>query len=294
MTPEALRDFLGTLNFRFRAVDSHRLRSDYTEDNDRNRQLIVDGRVFFASPSSFNDPFECDPPMIFSKGAIMSPREIRQMVDKRAPHLNHTQRRERSRQFERKQHFPETNQTLQLVLTEGIRQTIQEVSVLCLSARYDSILQWSHYAGSHTGFAVGLDPTVDWRHIVTVSDKTLPVTLKAMDVHYQSARPRLDLDFQARTKEEQDEQMKIIFLTKHLDWKYEQERRIVLLNSKPALHKLPTRMLRAVILGAQMSNEDESLITNHVEFARKLQPVTLIRAKLSNTDYGLEFGYVSG
>ena len=89
-------------------------------------RIITHGRIYYAAPKQFNDPFDC-----------------RFCVDMDSAPLNAfgLSRRDEIGAFSENRLWEETN---------------KNVSILSLSEVNDNILMWSHYSDSHTGICLDL------------------------------------------------------------------------------------------------------------------------------------------
>ncbi|MAY84202.1 MAG: hypothetical protein CMP59_08725 [Flavobacteriales bacterium] len=130
---------------------------DYT--NQFHRNLLIRNQLFLASPLSFNDPFDCYIPPNFrlldtkvkkeewvNKTAIagfdlfeksgMNLEERMNVLDDRLENDIDGFQKEFNENFYQKQS--------------------DYLGVISFSERWDSILMWSHYSKSHTGFCLGI------------------------------------------------------------------------------------------------------------------------------------------
>ena len=126
--------------------------------NSYHKTILSKQEIYLASPSDFNDPFDC----------------------RITPNLDHLNSDKRIREFiktviERyKEKLLQSNTTIEEYETglfdrlKNNKQKEQETwdnelftiqdfhyGILSLSARWDSILMWGHYANCHAGFCVG-------------------------------------------------------------------------------------------------------------------------------------------
>ena len=113
--------------------------------------------------------------------------------------------------------------------TKSIEEIKKDALATCFSKRNDSILMWSHYANSHEGVCIEYER---------------PETLDFMDVLYNKKRPKIKLEelisfmcalsiIGSDYNPLLDTQLSIKtvspFLTKSIDWKYEEEVRCVVI-----------------------------------------------------------------
>lgn len=148
--------------------------------------------------------------------------------------------------------------------------------VCCFADSWDVSPMWGHYASSNSGICVGLEVeyvprsieggflTLDFQEpapggLGNTNHPLLPIT-------YSDEQPAPFKIF------EQDEQYKIqrigeFLLTKHSTWQYEQERRILSVAGvdqiePPAILHLKRNVIKEVIFGYRVSEEDKELLTS--------------------------------
>lgn len=109
-----------------------------------------------------------------------------------------------------------------------LRHTINnDLACLCLSKSPLSVLMWSHYADSHSGYVVGIDTEVaDFENstdcIITASDG---------DIKYRITRNKEKLHVDTDSINDKVT-IKKLLLDKSIHWEYEQETRVVKHTSK--------------------------------------------------------------
>jgi len=187
--------------------------------------------VYFASPTSFNDPYDC---AIFPGVKVPSDEDvelIRQhyLKDKE---LDHGQRNA----FERKdvntlrQMFVGIGQEM---LDSAVHSFITERGVSCFSERRDSLLMWGHYGGKFKGFCIEFRTDFD------------PFA-KARKVVYTDAMPKVDIV--SMLCDEDNDDVLNLYCTKALDWQYEREWRC-LHKKAGTVYTYPTEALTGVFIG---------------------------------------------
>jgi hypothetical protein len=151
------------------------------------------------------------------------------------------------------------------VLEQIHTQIDEEIGVLCLSEVPDSLLMWSHYASSHTGFILEFNAHHDWFHERRSPDEQEYGNLRR--VLYREARPSGSL----HTLHEDE-----LFFVKSGHWAYEREWRMLRpfreatskIDAVPFpvhLFALPCEAVTRVILGARTSPVTESSIRRSLE-----------------------------
>jgi hypothetical protein len=146
-----------------------------------------------------------------------------------------------------------------------VNKVLADLGVLCFVERPDNLLMWAHYADAHKGVCLEFD-TSDWLFQV------------AAKVNYSTAYPTVDTANQSPQG-----LASTIFLTKSVEWEYEQEWRIISqpgLSSRdsrvqaiadamkgPGIHHMPLCLLRRIIFGVNASNEKIALVRRWVREA---------------------------
>lgn len=163
--------------------------------------------------------------------------------------------------------------------------------VACLSERMDSPLMWSHYANKHFGFCLEYDFThtmlKNYPDLDTVKIMLLPVI-------YSEKRPLLSqaltdpalLDSYLKGETVPNsltEDIMYGLLFKSADWSYEKEWRIIGINMKESVMKLPSA--RKLFLGANM---EEPIKERLLAIARK-KHVPVYQMYLSPDKYRFEY-----
>ena len=160
------------------------------------------------------------------------------------------------------------------------------LGILSLSRRWNSALMWSHYAKSYSGFCVGFDSGHSFFEEIT--DGGAPRRTALLPVKYSKAR-------QVIPRKQSDAVGLDIFLTKSVDWKYEEEDRLLALlkdadkidEKKPYpvhLFKIPFGAVSEVILG---HNAAESLRIEVLEFGKK-HGVPVYKTQLSQQSFDVD------
>lgn len=127
--------------------------------NEYHRNIFLKNEVFMSSPLEFNDPFDCKIPKNFL--LIDTPEKIEQYASDVI---------ERQKSFfiangfnidEEKAAYIKSLQDISMFQKE--REQLEfplidaHYGVLCMSARWNSILMWSHYGDYHKGFCIGFN-----------------------------------------------------------------------------------------------------------------------------------------
>lgn len=232
-------------------------------------RTIVHRELYFAAPVKFNDPFDCRP--VFSlhgtDSEIMAYCE--RIVRKHMHNLSRAQRRTEVRAVLadplRNPRNPKAASRLQALHTKKITE---KIGVLCLSEVADDILMWAHYADAHQGVCLAFDGTVDF-------------FMRAQQVQYPKLRPQIN-----PLHDSDEAMMTAALLTKSDHWAYEKEWRIIHYEKGPGIYRYPTGALTGVILGAQISPENEALIRKWID--EMTVPARVHRGSPSATEFRLK------
>lgn len=185
-------------------------------DNEFDRNVILKNQLYLSSPQDFNDPFDCRIPEnlhlltnddkieqfalklyndhkydILRKGG--NPEEfLQQLINRLKKNLISEQKRYEKITFNMQDKF---------------------YAIYSLSTRWDSIIMWSHYSNSHTGYCLGF-----WEEKLRISGKFD----KGGYVKYSEKYPDIDpLNYNLIEKGF------ITTNTKSKEWEYELEYRLM-------------------------------------------------------------------
>jgi hypothetical protein len=254
---------------------SRRIANDFTQ------ALIQSCEVYYATPSTFNDPYDCN----FTLHADDSTDEdwiryINVLIAKnpdQAPSLTTV----------RDNRLWKTYLALNAFGEDARRKHYDESSVLCLSKRGDSIPMFSYYADDHHGIAVELTfsddeipcgipcgdlstPAQLYQRKIVVQDVVYSPTLPELNYHRLYDSPQL---------------VTSLMFTKLIEWKHEEEFRIFRRGVAASVVQFPKPMLTRIIFGARSSREDIDLVKTWL--AGHGYSVVLAKAQISASQFGL-------
>lgn len=159
---------------------------------------VLQGRIYYSSPTKFNDPFEMS-----ALVEVPDRDSFMELMNNTNPVATLLPKSARERVYQRVQTTYGRNAVS--------RDWIASIGVLCLSASYEDLLMWSHYSVNHTGICIGFDSEHE------------PFST-ARPVCYQEGRARVAPLNVSSTEEELVE--KVLFV-KSNHWKYEAEWRSI-------------------------------------------------------------------
>ena len=107
--------------------------------------IILHNRLFWQSPITFNDPFDCSPFLFFGNNTHERNDFARRAASSQ-PGLSRTQRRMKLKEIASMQ----TDEHEATFRTKW-KTWMGETAVSCFSEKNDHPLMWSHYANSHRG-----------------------------------------------------------------------------------------------------------------------------------------------
>ena len=196
-------------------------------------------QLWMSSPEDFNDPFDCNLPIRdnFSAEdfeAIMRLGSQRLGVDPpdRSVFLSATE-------DEKRQFIQNSNEQFRLMITS--------FGVCCFSKVWDSILMWSHYADRHQGICLGYDETEFMKQHPEVLNKVRYCT------HYPDVElTEIPRDFNGMLKK--------YLLTKYVDWRYEQEWRLIIIEDACRKRVSSPFPIKEIIVGVKIDPEIKKVL----------------------------------
>nr|WP_087147045.1 DUF2971 domain-containing protein [Crenothrix polyspora] len=234
--------------------------------------IIKDGTMKFTNRKEFNDPFDGWPEIDVKatlKWATKNPpsdmkKHIDSIIEREKGRLPPAQRLlERSR-FRRKNEINFENIFF---------EEFDKYGICSLSRTPLNLLMWAHYAKDHKGFVIEFSIPIlksfeqfsdDQGNIFTQKLKSYgSYTLYPFPVSYEKEKPVVTGDTQAFDKK---------FITKGKDWEYEQEERVIDFIQGCGVHPYDRKqVLKSVIAGVRMRDEDFTVLKNTVDTVNKEQ-----------------------
>ncbi|RUT71543.1 DUF2971 domain-containing protein [Flavobacterium cupreum] len=227
----------------------------------------------FTQASDLNDPFECLP----QKPSI---EKLNALIDSLIPtNTNKMKGKIVREKFD-------SNFLSNLYETQ-YGKVNQDIGILSLSKNWKNSLMWAHYTESHKGFCIGFDSQHNFFTNYLCPDKETSKTIR--EVIYSEKRVEIPMILgQEKLNFEP-------YITKSLDWKYEEEVRIIstlnsrehLINGKPLdiyLFKVPHSAINEIVLGANINVENEEKIR---KFASD-KKIKLWKSKIAETTFDME------
>lgn len=220
-----------------------RYRSVNDVSRSRTQRIIETGLHYFASPNSFNDPFDCRPNFTLDGSEEAVRNYLLSMWARQAPQVSEAERNAEIeailRDPTRDPRIPENNRIFAAIYDSVVTA---QVGVLCFSEVHDDILMWSHYGDSHRG-------------ICLVYGTDHKFFAHAQPVRYEQGRPRVNPIDQTN-----EQMLDNAIFTKSRAWAYEKEWRILNYQKGAGERQSPPESLKAIILGVALSGSDRRLV----------------------------------
>jgi len=232
----------------------------YRDFGEFTNDIIINSQFYFSPPKSFNDPFDCN---LFFK-EFYSRKEIDKYKNDfliRNPDID-------PKILDN--HFNGNEDTFYCKLKESKSQLIENTGILSLSKNYKSITMWSHYSKNHEGLVFELDVKKDYSffYMFGIVDYIEEYEL---------------LSFSEDPKKE----LCNLFTTKYIDWKYEEEIRIIDFD-RYGTRKFKKNLLKSILFGYRAKEENIKSIVNLCQL-NGFDHVKFRKAKLIPGKFALDF-----
>lgn len=223
-------------------------------------------KIFLASPTMFNDPFDCNPRVVIHGDEYKRRKFFSRVIKKAEPSAT------KGRIKDLMSSSRATKLRDPTYLRELFSKLIGNYGVYSMSEVSNDILMWAHYSEAHTGICLEFDATeigsLFWEHF---------------KVKYQEEYPVVNVMELDNAKE-----FLKALTTKASHWNYEKERRVIRtdIEGGPGIYDFDPKLLKGVILGVRTSSENEKRIRGWID--QYPTPVKLYRAKLNDKFFSLD------
>ncbi len=232
----------------------------YKPINNFTLKMLEDSELYFPFPKEFNDPFDCssnisyagkkEQHIEFMKSDGKSENEINKYLNiLEECDYDPTDKIDKYKSFQ-------TNDYLDTQM------------VYSLSSVSDNTLMWSHYTNSHQGICIGFEV----KEVVDILffefdeqvNKIAPPEDKLgliWKVTYNNDMPA------AVSRFEPNQDYFSFFITKHTNWSYENEYRMILLyeDYQKKIYKFRKDILKEVVFGMRISEENKKLVKEIID-----------------------------
>ncbi len=239
-------------------------------------RIIKTSNIYYATPASFNNPFDCKVPPV----ASFDPCFVRYLIaaQKAKTDDSHAEVYDKfiAARMRTQAELDELNAALSPAeqsefnaLVESIQRKANETGVLSFSAICNSTLMWSHYADNHRGICLKFS-LEKWRDM----------SMALYPVAYPIKRLSLQLDAQSFG---QGQLVQAVVLTKDQGWQYEQEWRV--LGKAPGEFPFPADALVGIIFGCMTPDADKARVRRAIAGRTH---VAFYQAKMKEAEFGLD------
>jgi|GEM_PF-756692 len=198
--------------------------------------------VWLSSPAKdYNDPFECLPAIGIKDWFLNHAYKYYLKTPEGTQIANKLQEKIKNAKNIKEENYwlNSIREPYSIDVNKRFIEKVKENKLMtaCFSERNDSILMWSHYADEHKGFCLEFDFT-QWNPALVC---LLPVVYSAKRVEYPASY--LDKHCDNDCQNCGAYILKQAYVTKHIDWEYEKEWRIIYSGSNtkevPLINPLP-------------------------------------------------------
>jgi|694.fasta_scaffold121259_2 hypothetical protein len=222
-------------------------------------KTLVNAELWFAAPTSFNDPFDCQ----INDQTNWSDANIRDYVTRTAQATG--QQIDPEDIVRKNQQFPGS---FNKFFTSNFKKLLSKQGVACFLQNPDNLLLWAHYSASHTGVCLKFDITKD--------EDLFALTFA---VKYSKDYPQFDY------LTERDQLVNKAMLTKSIHWKYEDEIRVI--KTKFGNHPFAKESLKEIIFGCK-ADPNEIRTIRQIVINANYPDLKLRQVKLKDNEYDVE------
>lgn len=206
---------------------------------------ITNNILYFSNPiKAFNDPFDCRLEFNWSGTVGQWMKRFRRI----AKSNEHFKMSNNELRVLTKQHIEDMKDTDNR--KTFLETVMMDVGMVCLSGLKDDILMFSHYSAKHEGFSLGFDIRN------CIDELNSDYILSFRSINYID-KPKIPNFLKISFEELYDYNL----YTKSKKWEHEDEWRITN-PSRWGNHNYPEKMLKEIVLGCQITNENRDLIVN--------------------------------
>ncbi|MEZ9710439.1 DUF2971 domain-containing protein [Vibrio breoganii] len=218
-------------------------------------ELLLNRELWYAKPSSLNDPFEGDASFSNVLDAVWA-----------------------------KYPFPQNQRN---TYKEKIEQQLDQCGICSFSMARKNQLMWAHYADEHKGVCIGFK-----EHLLRPDGSYIyPIDVTYQDEYpFKEIIKRFEFFEQIsganNIQKIAGEMFYSILGTKYTSWKYERERRLVFFKSEAK--KFPPQAINSIAFGLRMEERDKQTLLSMLS-GPEWSHIKWYQAVKSPTKYALEF-----
>lgn len=211
---------------------------------------ILKGRIYFSSPSKFNDPFELSAKVNISTSPLLYGLTAREKE--------------------------EVQRTFRLRAPEAVSEEWREkIGILCLSEDPKNILMWSHYANNHSGICIGFNTEItpfNTAAAITYSDErpkaefnSNPNRLIERVLLTKSQHWQYEKEWRAIKRTIEDDELNFYNETFKADAsRLEEIAEIIEQYGGPNTYTFDTNAIRSIFFGARITKGNKEILTKTI------------------------------
>lgn len=236
----------------------------YRSINEHTKDIFKKRKIYFAKPTEFNDPFDCQINFTDNITAEVYKKYLELHI---YPQMSPEQKKDLdSISFKKGKLTVELHRHMHVVRHNFVN-TFKNLGILTLSEVRDNLLMWSHYAKNHTGLCIEFD---------------IPVSDSIVEVKYRNNYPIITYS-DLLIDSDREKKLIQVMNVKSLDWAYEKERRLYIKNGGKE-YDLPGD-ITSIYFGCKC---DENNINEIKKLCNGFKKCRFVKFKLSKTDFKLE------
>jgi hypothetical protein len=228
----------------------------YRSDNKYTENMLSNAEIYMNAPKEFNDPFDCRSRSIY-QGSFEEWKYF---------FMRYGEQNDKAEQMAR---FHELNPIQEDNINDlELDQNFNRVC--CFAENESSILMWSHYANNHKGICFIYEAREEEGNIfLELEENQLKINHPLLDKYLPLLKVKYSEEMPKPFNRLKDDVTDLVnfFLTKHIDWSYEKERRVLLL--EPYLKNNPLNIKRNNIIGLIFGmRTDDHIIDKYKNIAK--------------------------
>ena len=239
-------------------------------NNNFHKELISKQIAFFASPGSFNDPFDCKIPIRYDINPEKQLEEFHYKLTK----IKHPNEDDvKVRMYAKKCVSDGLIKPSNFLKNDKkyFSELDKRIGIYSLTKHNDDILMWGHYANSHQGFCIGFNT----EELLKISDIDY-----IGEVKYLPELPTIIPNGDITVNFEEQ------IFTKWDRWSYESEFRLTINHIENRKIKFPSKVFKEIILGYNMSPKEKYRLTILVK--EKFPEIKIYEAKPNEEKFKIE------
>lgn len=254
--------------------------------DDCHKKILSHNEIFFASPKSLNDPFDCKIPIRFDKANEQTVFEMAlRTIKYDYPTLGDEEQRRLAKEVTGKGKW-KAPINIEAQKEFQRKKITRDFGVCSFSKRRDINLVWTHYGAHHYGFCIGLNIASLINEIENRIFLSTNLIIDPYPVNYVDKFPYIDA-FEGSNADH----LITVLTTKAIPWKYENEFRLILINGTNQAVRLSDHVIKEVIFGIRMKDYYKDEIIQILK--TKKNRVQLFQAKLAENSFKIVFDKIS-